>query len=152
MQSEENDVTHSALLHTAWRLADEILKPRAVSADAGEIDGVVCDNLRRLAGAGFFGLAVPTHWGGLAADAMTRHEFGEILASACGVTAFTQMQTGVRYVVESDNRQLQADLLPELAAGRRLCGVALSPLRRFGAPLMRAEPVPGGWRLGGHIP
>ncbi len=143
-----------ALLHTVWQIADEFLRPRATEADRGGVDGPVADNVRRLGEAGLFGLGIGPEYGGLGADETTRHEYAEILASACGVTAFTQqqIQTGIRWVVEADNEELKRDLLPALAAGHRRWGIAMSHLRRPGTPLVRAEQVPGGYQLNGVIP
>ena len=88
-----------------------------------------------------FGLGITPEYGGLGADETTRHEYAEILASACGVTAFTQqqLQTGIKLVTEADNEALKRKLLPALAAGSLRCGVALSHLRRGGPPLVQAE-------------
>jgi len=143
-----------AILHTAWQIADEFLRPRATEADRGDVDGVVGDNIRRLGKAGLFGLGIAPEYGGLGADEATRHEYAEILASACGVTAFTQqqLQTGIKFVVEAENEALKRELLPALAAGRLRCGVALSHLRRAGMPMVKAERVDGGYRVNGIIP
>jgi alkylation response protein AidB-like acyl-CoA dehydrogenase len=108
-----------------------------------------------LADRGFLGLGVPRAYGGLGADLTAQHEYTEILASACGVTAFTQQQlrTSLKHLSASENEQLKRRLLPEFAAGRRFCGVALSQIRRTnGSPLLRAETVPGGFRVEGTIP
>ncbi len=143
-----------ALLHTVWQLADEFLRPRALEADRGDVHGPVADNIRRLGEAGLFGLGITPEYGGLGADETTRHEYAEILASACGVTAFTQQQfqTGIKLVVEAENEALKRALLPALGAGSLRCGVALSHLRRAGTPLVRAEQVTGGYKLNGVIP
>ena len=143
-----------ALLHSVWQLADEALRPNAVAADLGDIHGPVSHNLRRLGETGMFGLGIPPEYGGLGADETTRHEYTEILASACGVTAFTQqqLQTGIKFVTEAANEPLKAALLPELASGRLLCGIALSQLRRSGPPLLRAVQAAGGYRIEGVIP
>lgn len=143
-----------ALLHTVWQIADEFLRPRANAADRGDIHGAVADNVRRLGEAGLFGLGIAPEYGGLGADEITRHEYAEILASACGVTAFTQqqLQTGIKLVAEADNEALKRELLPALAAGRLRCGVALSHLRRAGPPLVWAEKAAGGYTLNGLIP
>ena len=142
------------LLHKAWRLADEVIRPRAIEADRGDVRGPVADNIRQLGEAGFFGLGIATEHGGLGADEVTKHEYAEILASACGVTAFTQqqLQTGTKFVTESANEALKRELLPALAAGRRHCGIALAQLRRSGPPLMRAVREGVGYRLNGVIP
>ncbi len=143
-----------ALLHTVWQVADEFLRPRATEADRGDVTGPVADNVRRLGAAGLLGLGIPTEYGGLGEDETTRHEYAEILASACGVTAFTQqqLQTGIKLVTEADNETLKRALLPALAAGSLRCGVALSHLRRKGPPLVRADQVAGGYTLNGVIP
>jgi len=143
-----------ALLHTVWKIVEDQLRPNAVEADQGDGHGPVAENLRRLGQAGFFGLGIPKSYGGLGADEVTRHEYAEILASVCGVTAFTQqqLQTGIKFVVEAENPTLQEELLPALAAGRLRCGVAISHLRRTGLPAVCAVPVPGGYWVNGHIP
>jgi len=145
---------NKALLHTVWQIADEFLRPRAGEADRGGVDGPVADNVRRLGEAGLFGLGITPEYGGLGADETTRHEYAEILASACGVTAFTQqqLQTGIKIVTEAENEALKRELLPALASGGLRCGVALSHLRRSGTPLVRADRVAGGYTLNGVIP
>lgn len=142
------------LLRPVWRLAEDALRPCASAADASDINGPVRAHVRALARLGLFGLGVPCEHGGLGADALTRHEFTEILASACGVTAFTQqqLQIGVGFVAAAHNQALKCALLPSLAAGERLCGVALSHLRRPGPASVRAERVCGGYRVSGTIP
>ena len=145
---------NKALLHTVWQIADQFLRPCAAEADRGGVDGPVAGNIKRLGEAGLFGLGIPTEYGGMGADEVTRHEYAEILASACGVTAFTQqqIQTGTRLVVEAENEDLKCELLPALASGSLRCGIALSHLRRKGPPLVRAEQVAGGYTLNGVIP
>jgi alkylation response protein AidB-like acyl-CoA dehydrogenase len=142
------------LLNSTFRIADEIIRPRATDADLGGIAGPVKDNLRLLASKGYLGLGVPRDCGGLGADETTQYEYTEILAAACGVTAFTQQQlrTGIKFIVECQNEALKCDLLPRLATGQLLCGIAISQLRRGGKPMLTAEPVDGGYRLNGTIP
>jgi alkylation response protein AidB-like acyl-CoA dehydrogenase len=107
-----------------------------------------------LADRGFLGLSIPRDFGGWDADRATQHEYTEILAASCGVTAFTQQQlrTGIKYLVNGDNEALKRRLLPSLAAGRQFCGIAISQLRRSGDAVLRAEPVPGGYRISGEMP
>ena len=142
------------LLHAVWQLADDVLRLGATQADQRGLDGAVEHNLCCLGEAGLFGLGIARKHGGLDADEVTRHEYAEILASACGVTAFTQqqLQVGIKFVAEADNAPLKRALLPMLAAGRLRCGIALSHLRRSGSPLMQAVSVSGGYRLNGVIP
>ena len=143
-----------ALLHTVWELAETHFRPSAANADRCGTHGPVADNVRRLGEAGLFGLGIAPAYGGLGADAATRHEYGEILASACGVTAFTQqqLQTGIKFLTDSDNAALKRALLPDIAAGRRRCGIAMSHLRRTGPPAVRAERVADGYLVNGVIP
>ncbi len=142
------------LLHPAWRLAEEVFRPCAAAADGGELRGPVRDNIRLLAQAGYFGLGIGREDGGLGANDVTRREFTEIVASACGVTAFTQqqLQIGIGLVVSGDNPGLKRVFLPSLARGEMFCGVALSHLRRSDPPPVTAGRVPGGFRLSGQIP
>ena len=144
----------TALLHTAWQLAEDVFRPCAAAADQGTQTGIIGENIRLLARHGFFGLGISTQYSGLDADEATRQEYAEILASACGVTAFTQqqLQTGVKFVAEADNAARKRELLPALAAGRLLYGIALSHLRRSGPPALTAVPVPGGYKVNGCIP
>jgi alkylation response protein AidB-like acyl-CoA dehydrogenase len=143
-----------ALLNTVWQLADEFLRPQAALADQSDVRGPVADNIDKLGTAGLFGLGIAPEYGGLGSDEVTRHEYTELLASACGVTAFTQqqLQVGIKFVTEADNHPLKKQLLPELAAGRLYCGIALSHLRRAGLPAVCAVAVPGGYCVNGAIP
>ncbi|MDQ2800563.1 MAG: acyl-CoA/acyl-ACP dehydrogenase, partial [Armatimonadota bacterium] len=78
------------ILQEAWRLADQEFRPQAEEADQGDITGQVGQNVRKLADAGYFGLGISPEWGGMGADDVTRREYTELMASACGVTAFVQ--------------------------------------------------------------
>lgn len=142
------------LLHPVWRFAEETLRPCASAADQADICGPVRGHIHALARQGFFGLGVGQEYGGLGADETTRHEFTEILASACGVTAFTQQQllNGVGVVATAQNNALKSAFLPSLATGEALCGIALSHLRRSGPSSVLAEPTAGGYRVSGTIP
>lgn len=142
------------ILRHARHLADDVFRPQAEAADQGTINGIVGDNIRTLAEAGYFGLGIAPERGGMGADEATRREFSELMASACGVTAFTQQQlhAGGGFVGGGRSEELKARMLPEFAAGRNLCGVAFSHLRRPGPPMLRAERVPGGFRLNGVAP
>lgn len=145
---------NEAILARARQLADEQFRPQAERADQGDIGGQVADNVRALADARYFGLGISTEHGGLGADEPTRREFTELMASACGVTAFVQQQmhAGGGFVGGGRSESLKADLLPRFASGKTLCGVAFSHLRRLGPPMLRAERVPGGYKLNGTAP
>lgn len=145
---------NEALLAQARRLADEQFRPNAERADQGDIHGQVGDNVRALAQAGYFGLGIAAGYGGVGADEPTRREFTELMASACGVTAFVQQQmhAGGGFVGGGRSETLKAEMLPQFASGQTICGVAFSHLRRPGPPLVRAEPVPGGYKINGTAP
>ena len=142
------------ILAEARRLADEVFRPHAEEADQGEITGQVGRNVRRLADAGFFGLGIGSEFGGFGADEATRREYTELMASACGVTGFVQQQlhAGGGFVGGGRSESLKREKLPLFAAGKELCGVAFSHLRRSGTPMVQAERVPGGFEISGTAP
>lgn len=145
---------NEALLTHARQLADEQFRPNAEQADQGDIHGQVADNVRALAQAGYFGLGIGTEHGGMGADEPTRREYTELMASACGVTAFVQQQmhAGGGFVGGGRSDALKAQMLPQFASGRTVCGVAFSHLRRPGPAMVRAEPAPGGYTISGTAP
>ncbi len=147
-------MANEALLAQARQMADDQFRPQAEQADQGDIHGPVGDNVRALAQAGYFGLGIATRYGGLGADETTRREFTELMASACGVTAFVQQQmhAGGGFVGNGRSEALKAQMLPQFASGQTLCGVAFSHLRRPGPPMLHAEPVPDGYKVNGVAP
>ena len=142
------------ILGEARRLADEVFRPQAEAADQGDIHGQVGENVRALGRAGYYGLGISPAFGGMGADDVTRREFTELMASACGVTAFTQQQlhAGGGFVGGARSEALKRDKLPRFASGEERCGVGFSHLRRPGPPMVRAERVPGGYRVHGTAP
>ncbi len=143
------------LLQEAFRISEGVLRPNASAADAsGCISEFVTPHIRLLGCAGYFGLQIPAMFGGLQADETTRHDYSEIVASACGVTAFTQHQfhTAVALILLSKNADLLSTLLPRIAKGEEYCGVTVSHLRRMGSPELTARRVAGGYVLNGHVP
>jgi len=142
----------AAILTAARRVAETVIGPRAQETDQGA--GPNPDNFRALAEAGLLGLALPREFGGLAASGETQREYTEILASYCGVTTFTQAQHHgpSRMIANGPNAELKRHLLPDLAAGRKLCAISFAHLRRPGPPVLTATPVPGGYRLNGTAP
>ena len=149
-----NGTMNEQILAEARRLADEVFRPNAEKADQSDIHGQVGENVRLLADAGYYGLGISPEHGGMGADDVTRREFTELMASACGVTAFTQQQlhAGGGFVGGGRNEALRREKLPLFASGRELCGVAFSHLRRPGPPMVRAERVEGGYRVSGTAP
>ena len=141
-------------LREARRLADDVFRPNAQTADQGDIHGQVAANVRLLARYGYFGLGIGLDYGGMGADEATRREYTEIMASACGVTAFVQQQlhAGGGFVGGGRSEALRREKLPRFAAGTELCGVAFSQLRRPGPPMVTAARVPGGYQVSGKAP
>jgi alkylation response protein AidB-like acyl-CoA dehydrogenase len=140
------------LLAAARRVGETVLGPRAQETDQGTAPNR--DNMRALAEAGLLGLGIPKAFGGQDASPAAQREIAEILASYCGVTTFTQAQHHgpSRMIANCPNEAMKALLLPKLATGEMMCGVSFAHLRRPGTPILRAEPVPGGYRLNGSAP
>ncbi|MCW3061795.1 MAG: Acyl-CoA dehydrogenase [Capsulimonas sp.] len=142
-----------ALLTRAQELADDVFRPRAQDADQGDIHGQVGDNVKRLAEAGYFGLSISTEYGGLGADETTRREYAELIASACGVTAFVQQQLHAGgFFGGAPDEQFRREMLTQFASGEKFCGVAFAHLRRPGPPTVTAERVSGGYLVNGVAP
>jgi alkylation response protein AidB-like acyl-CoA dehydrogenase len=96
----------------------------------------------------------PIEYGGPnLSDAGMRH-FQELIARYSGALAFlqTQHQGVVGMIAGGANQLLKDEYLPKMGDGRRLIGVGFSQLRRPGPPIMRAEPIDGGYKLNGHVP
>ena len=142
------------ILREARRLAGDVFRPNAQAADQGDIHGQVATNVRLLGENGYFGLGISPDYGGLGADEATRREYTEVMASACGVTAFVQQQlhAGGGFVGGGRSLALKAEKLPRFASGEEMCGVAFSHLRRPGPPMVTAERVPGGYVVSGKAP
>ncbi len=142
------------ILQEARRLADDVFRPNAEAADQGDIHGQVGQNVRMLADAGYFGLGISAKYGGLDADEATRREYAELMASACGVTAFVQQQlhAGGGFVGGGRSEALKNEMLPRFASGEILCGVGFSHLRRPGPPMVTAYRVSGGYCINGTAP
>jgi alkylation response protein AidB-like acyl-CoA dehydrogenase len=151
-ETEVRYADESAILTAARQVAETILGPNAQESDRAPGPNPI--NFRALADAGLLGLALPREYGGLDASGATQREYTEILASYCGVTTFTQAQHHgpSRMIANGPNETLKRRLLPDLASGRRMCAVSFAHLRRPGPPVLRADPVAGGYRLTGTAP
>ncbi len=147
-------IFNEKILTEARRLAAEVFRPHAQEADQGDVHGQVEANVRMLGQAGYFGLGISPDYGGLGADEPTRREYTEVMASACGVTAFVQQQlhAGGGFVGGGRNPALKSEKLPRFASGEELCGVAFSHLRRPGPPMVTAKRIEGGYKVSGKAP
>jgi alkylation response protein AidB-like acyl-CoA dehydrogenase len=135
----------------ARELADDVLFPGALEADAAEI--VPVDRLDRLAAAGFYGLVGPGDAGGMGVDLATALEVIEIIASGCLTTAFVWIQHhGAVRALDGAPPALRDAWLARLCSGAVRAGVAFSGLRRPGPPILTAEPDGAGWRFNGFAP
>ena len=137
------------------RALSEEFEARAEAVDCGGPGNALLEkNVRALASARFYGARIPAEYGGLELPGPVIAECQELIASACGVTAFTQqqMQSGGHYVGQADNESVKRDLLPRFASGQLLCGIAFSHLRRPGPPMVRYEPIADGGLINGEAP
>jgi len=96
----------------------------------------------------------PAQYGGPEISELAFREFQEMSARYSGSLSFlmTQHQSAVSMLAKSDNESLKQEYLPLMGDGRKLSGIGFSQLRRPGPPMMRAEPVDGGYRLEGQVP
>jgi alkylation response protein AidB-like acyl-CoA dehydrogenase len=141
-----------ALLERARAIAVELLAPAAEATDQAEL--LPAGHLDRLAVAGLLGLAIPVEYGGRGAPRPVVREYQEILAAACGVTTFVQMQhvSAGGLIAGGENEALKRELLPLMAAGARRCSLAFSHLRRPGPPMVRAARDGDAWTFDGVAP
>lgn len=140
------------ILAEARRVGERVWEPQAQSTDQAREPNR--ENMRAIAEVGLLGLGIPCEYGGLDASPALQRGVAEVLASYCGVTAFTQAQHHgpSRMIANCPNSDLKQVLLPKLARGEWMCGVSFAHLRRPGTPVLRAEPVTGGYLLQGSAP
>lgn len=142
----------AAILSCARGIADRLFEPNANEVD--QADNPPASNIRALIDSGLMGLTTPSQYGGIGASDAVLRAFTEILAAACGVTTFVQgqHQSAALLIAGGENSGLKQWILPRMASGKVLCGVAFSHLRRPGNPVMRAKPDGDSWVLNGVAP
>jgi alkylation response protein AidB-like acyl-CoA dehydrogenase len=136
--------------------AENYLKEEVVPhAEAMDFDSAALkqalDGLCRL---DLMALKRPEEYGGPnISDAGVRH-FQEMIARYSGALAFlqTQHQGVVGMIAGGTNQALKDEYLPCMGNGGKLIGVGFSQLRRPSPPIMKADPVEGGYLLNGHVP
>ncbi|WP_029003063.1 acyl-CoA dehydrogenase family protein [Azorhizobium doebereinerae] len=141
----------AAVLAATAAVADGPLSAAATRIDHGEYPLPI---LSALGEAGALGVHLDRHGGrfGLAISAM------EAASRACGATGFLMWAHDVcgLYLEQSGNPALSGALLDDHVAGRSFGGTALSnPMKAFSGiepMLLRARPVPGGYRVTGTLP
>ncbi len=136
--------------------AEEFLRCE-VQPEAERIDSdpeALRSSLEGLARLELLALKRPISYGGPEVSETSFQHFNELVARYSGALAFlqTQHQGVVGVIAASANENLKERYLPNMANGRKLVGVGFSQLRRPGRPIMRAEPVDGGYVLNGHVP
>jgi alkylation response protein AidB-like acyl-CoA dehydrogenase len=110
--------------------------------------------LQGLAAHDLMAMKRPREFGGPEMPEPLFRRFQEEVARASGALAFlqTQHQSAVSMLSRSENRPLVEEYLPQMGNGGRFVGIGFSQLRRPGPPMMRAEPVEGGYVLDGQVP
>ncbi|GAA1774415.1 acyl-CoA dehydrogenase family protein [Streptomonospora arabica] len=140
-------------LDEAVRIADEALFPAAPEVDGA--DRVPGSHFDLLAEKGFYGFAAP---GDLTALDFPSYAAAcravESLAGGCLATTLVWMQHhgAVSALAKTGNDELRETRLKPLAEGRLRSGVAVTAAVRPGTPMLRAEPVDGGWVFDGSAP
>lgn len=139
------------VLETARRIAEEALFPAAMAVDAA--DAVPVEVLDVLADAGLYGISGPVSAGGTDLDPAVQGSVIEILAGGSLATAFIWAQHHglVQNLVDYAPAPLREEWLPPLCRGELRSGLALAGVLP-GPPQLRAQPVPGGWRIEGSSP
>jgi alkylation response protein AidB-like acyl-CoA dehydrogenase len=136
-------------VHAAQRLADELLAPQAQRVDATTVPRASLD---AIAAAGLLGLAGPREAGGAEAPAPVGRAVTEALAGGCGATWFVATQHALPLAMVAAGREpLRARALAGMCTGSTLAGVAVSHLRRPGAPAVSARRTSGGWVVDGTV-
>lgn len=133
----------------ASRLATELLAPDATTVDRC---GIPPSHIEAIKASGLLGMAVPVEYGGLGTSGRAQRRVGEILAGADCSTYFVQAQHHPPTAMLARADQPARTLLPQLADGTLMGGVAFSHLRAYPRRPVTATAVPGGWRLDGHAP
>ncbi|MFF2173373.1 acyl-CoA dehydrogenase family protein [[Kitasatospora] papulosa] len=138
------------LLVRARRLSTDLLAPAAQRVDR---DGLPAAHLDALRTSGLLGASAPQTYGGSGVPEAVARDIQETLATGCCTTWFVQAQhqSPLRLLAASDGPAKER-LLPELASGRLLAGVAYAHVRSFPRVPVRATAERGGWRFDGTVP
>jgi len=137
------------LLASAQQIADEVLFPNALEADAA---GVVPERqLQCIADAGFYGISTYC-------NAATIAKIIETFASGCLTTTFVYTQhLGAAAAAHTSDGPVRDELAADMAAGHKRGGVAFAHMLRPGTPMTTVLPMDGvagesGWLLNGTAP
>ena len=132
------------LVAQAQDIADDVLFPRALEADAA---GTVPEyQLQCIADGGFYGISTYC-------DAATIAKVIEAFASGCLTTTFVYTQhLGAAAAAHTSDGPVGIELAADLAGGKKRGGVAFAQMLRPGTPMTTIEPVDGGWVMNGSAP
>jgi alkylation response protein AidB-like acyl-CoA dehydrogenase len=136
----------------AGRIADEVLFPDAMRVDG--LDVLPVAHLDVLAAARLYGAGAPREAGGLGLELPEFCAVVEELASGCLAAAFIYIQHFgllMRLAYGGEPAAFRDAWLTQACQGKLRGGVALTG-QIPGPPMLRAEPVAGGWRLDGTAP
>jgi alkylation response protein AidB-like acyl-CoA dehydrogenase len=145
---------------------DDEAKLRALAANLEELSGALVDVddwpghqlLELVAKAGVLRWGLPAEFGGVPVSDTAMLYAYETLASACLTTTFvlTQRNAACQRIVNSDNREIKAELLPRLCAGDSFATVGISHLttsrQHLAKPAVSAVETPSGFVLNGTVP
>ncbi|RYG45075.1 acyl-CoA dehydrogenase, partial [bacterium] len=140
------------MLDEAIRYLREEVAPMASAIDRDEV--ALHQALDGMAARGLLSLKRPLAYGGPAMEEGEFRTFQMEIARASGALAFlqTQHQSAAGMIGGGDNEALKDEYLHHMHDGGKLVGIGFSQLRRPGPPLVKAEPVEGGYRIDGHVP
>jgi alkylation response protein AidB-like acyl-CoA dehydrogenase len=141
-----------SIVEAAWRVADDVLFPRAIDTDRSDL--VPKSNLDALAAIGLYGFIGAPDAGGLGCDFATACEVVETIASGCLTTAFVWAQhlSPTWLLSAREHDAMRQEWLPSMCRGEIRAGIALSAFRAD-RPHVTATPVEGGgWIFDGVAP
>jgi len=111
----------------ARRFAEEVLRPNAEEVDRS--DRLPADLVGRLGQAGFFGVGIPTEWGGQGGDARATVAVLEELAAgsaAVAVELAVHLSVCAQPIVQAGTEEQRRRYVPPLARGELLGAFALT--------------------------
>jgi alkylation response protein AidB-like acyl-CoA dehydrogenase len=136
----------------ARRFARERVAPRAAAIDRD--DEFPRDLYREMADLGLLGLTIPEEYGGAGADDLSMSLVLEELARASGTVAnavlLAKLQSDL--VVRLGNDDQRKDVVPDIAAGKRICLIAVTEPGAgtdVGGITTKATRTDDGWELNG---
>jgi alkylation response protein AidB-like acyl-CoA dehydrogenase len=139
------------LVVAAARFSREVLAPAALATD---VEGVPASSIDGLRAIGLLNHLAPAAYGGGAVDRATERRIHEHIAYGCFNTwlAWAQHTGRSKYFTDllAKGRPI-GPLGEQVLRGEILTGTAISDARHYPERYVRADRVPGGWRLDGTV-